>query len=116
MVCRLDILNNNLHSVITGKTYLHVLNKQMPYLDDILDKEIPLSIREACLSWFYALALSPFSKKSHTLLSLFAHEKLLIWIEVMSLLGEYDSVGPALLKAISWISVSFYTRMAEFWC
>ena len=95
---------------------MHTLNKNITDLDDILDKEISPSMREACLSWSSSLASSPFSKKLHTMLSQFTYEKLLIWIEVMSLMGEYGSVGPALLNAILWISVSFYTRMIKFWC
>ena len=40
-----------------------------------------------------------------TMLSQFVHEKLLTWIEVMSLMGEFDAVGPILQQAISCLKV-----------
>ena len=101
-------MNADLKSIIASRKSLHALNEKIPDLDVILDKEILPSMREACLSWSRSLVISPFLDGSHTSLSQFAYEKLLIWIEVMSLMGKYGSIGPALLEAISWISVSVY--------
>ena len=115
-VLNLAILNNHLNSIITGKNHMHVLNKQIPDLEDLLRTEISPFTKDACLSWSCDLSETPFSEKTLDLLSEFAHKKLLIWIEVMSLMGKYDFIGPALLKAISWISVSVSDAITRISC
>ena len=66
-------------------------------------------LRHACLSWSSTLSdavlLGPMFEMNTTMLSQFIHEKLLTWVEVMSLIGEFDAVGPILRQAISCLEV-----------
>ena len=104
------LINIKLKSIVRGQKHLQVLNKHMTNLQDTLEENISPYLRVASLSWSDALSSAPYSNASHANLTRFAHEKLLIWIEVMSLIGKYDLIGPALLEAVSWISVCAFDR------
>ena len=102
-------MNMKLESVVLNHNPLNRFNKDIPSLDILLTENISPALRHACLSWSStlnsAVLLGPLSEMDSTMLSRFIYEKLLIWIEVMSLMGEFDVVGPILRQAISCLEV-----------
>ena len=72
-----------------------------------LAETVPPSLRLVCSSWSSALKNSTFSVGVLNMLSQFVYNKLLIWVEIMSLIGKYDEIEPALMHVTNWISVSF---------
>ena len=102
-------MNMKLKSIVLNRTSLKGLNKDILSLDILLSENISPMLRHACLSWSSTLSsavlLGPLSEMDVTILSRFVHEKLLTWVEVMSLIGEFDAVGPILRQAISCLEV-----------
>ena len=102
-------MNMKLKSIVLNRTSLKGLNKDILSLDILLSENISPMLRHACLSWSSTLSsavlLGPLSEMDVTILSRFVHEKLLTWVEVMSLIGEFDAVGPILRQAISCLKV-----------
>ena len=72
-----------------------------------LAETVPLSLRLVCSSWSSALKNSTFSVGVLNMLSQFVYNKLLIWVEIMSLIGKYDEIEPALMHVTNWILVRF---------
>ena len=102
-------MNVELKSIVLNRNSSKGFNKDIPSLDILLSERISLALRHACLSWSSTLRstvlLGPLSEMNAATLSTFFHEKLLTWIEVMSLMGEFDAVGPILQQAISCLEV-----------
>ena len=102
-------MNMKLKSIVLNRTSLKGLNKDILSLDILLSENISPALRHACLSWSFALRntvlFGSLSKMDATILSQFAHEKLLTWIEVMILMGEFDAIGPILRQVISCLEV-----------
>ena len=102
-------MNMKLKSIVLNRTSLKGLNKDILSLDILLSENISPALRHACLSWSSILNstvfLIPLSGMYAKILSTFVHEKLLTWIEVMSLMGEFDAVGPILQQAVSCLEV-----------
>ena len=102
-------MNMKLKSIVLNRTSLKGLNKDILSLDILLSENISPMLRHACLSWSSTLSsavlLGPLSEMDVTILSRFVHEKLLTWVEVMRLIGEFDAVGPILRQAISCLEV-----------
>ena len=102
-------MNVELKSIVLNHNSLKGYNKDIPSLDILLSENISPALRHACLSWSStlnsAVLLGPLSEMDSTMLSRFIYEKLMIWIEVMSLMGEFDAVGPILRQAISCLEV-----------
>ena len=98
-----------LKSIVLNHHSLKGFNKDILRLDILLSENISPALRHACLSWSSTLSsavlLGPLSEMDVTILSRFVHEKLLTWVEVMSLIGEFDAVGPILRQAISCLEV-----------
>lgn len=84
-----------------------IKNRDIPNLQGRILKNIPIALRDACLSWAEQLCNIPFSPVLCGILSEFAHSHLLSWLEVLSLIGKADMACPALLKATEWVAVSF---------
>ena len=105
----ISLLDAALSSIVLNCDSSKGLNTDIPNLDVLLSENISPALRHACLSWSFALRntvlFGSLSKMDATILSQFAHEKLLTWIEVMSLMGEFDAVGPILQQAISCLKV-----------
>ena len=102
-------MNVELKSIVLNRNSSKGYNKDIPSLDILLSERISLALRHACLSWSSmlnnTLLFGTLSELDPTMLSRFFHEKMLTWIEVMSLMGEFDAVGPILRQAISCLKV-----------
>ena len=102
-------MNVELKSIILNRNLLKGFNKDIPSLDILLSENISPALRHACLSWSSmssnAVLFGTLSELDPTMLSRFVREKMLTWIEVMSLMGEFDAVGPILRQAISCLKV-----------
>ena len=97
--------NIMLRSIILEYRLSRALNADIPDLDLLLAKNVSPALQHACLSWSYTLENAEISRRDLVVLAEFVYEKLLIWIEVMSLLGEYDAIGPSLQQTISYVKV-----------
>ena len=90
-------------------TSLKGQNEDIPNLDILSSENISPMLRHACLSWSSTLSnavlLGPMLEMNTTILSQFIHEKLLIWIEVMSLMGRFNAIGPILRQVIPCLEV-----------
>ena len=90
-------------------TSLKGQNEDIPNLDILSSENISPMLRHACLSWSSTLSdailLGPMFEMNTTMLSRFIHEKLLTWIEVMILMGEFDAIGPILRQVTSCLKI-----------
>ena len=102
-------MNMKLKSIVLNRTSLKGLNKDILSLDILLSENISPMLRHACLSWSSTLSdtvsLGPMLEMNTTILSQFIHEKLVTWIEVMILVGEFDAIGPILRQVTSCLEV-----------
>ena len=105
----LSFMNMKLKSIVLNRTSLKGLNKDILSLDILLSENISPMLRHACLSWSSTLSdavlLGPMLEMNTTILSQFIHEKLLTWIEVMSLMGRFNAIGPILRQVILCLEV-----------
>ncbi|PAV19327.1 nucleotide-binding-oligomerization-domain like receptor [Pyrrhoderma noxium] len=80
------------------------MNKDVVYLDERVQNNIPTSLLYACQNWALHLRDVPYSEKLSQRLHYFAYNSLLYWVEVLSLTGSlYTCLGPALKSATTWI-------------
>ena len=90
-------------------TSLKGQNEDIPNLDILSSENISPMLRHACLSWSSTLSdavlLGPMFEMNTMMLSQFIHEKLLTWIEVMSLMGRFNAIGPILRQVILCLEV-----------
>jgi hypothetical protein len=93
------------------------LNRDVADLDERLKKHIDRGLNYACRHWAYHLTYSPSTDSTAELaelLSVFAKEKMLNWIESLSLLGVLPTAISALEGVTIWCSVRistyFFTR------
>ena len=90
-------------------TSLKGQNEDIPNLDILSSENISPMLRHACLSWSSTLSnavlLGPMLEMNTTMLSQFIHEKLLTWIEVMSLMGRFNAIGPILRQVTLCLEV-----------
>ena len=102
-------MNVKLKSIVLNRTSIKGRNEDIPNLDILSSENISPMLRHACLSWSSTLSnavlLGPMLEMNTTILSQFIHEKLLIWIEVMSLTGKFDALRPILQQAVSCLEV-----------
>ena len=102
-------MNVKLESVVLNHNPLNRFNKDIPSLDILLTENISPALRRACLSWSFTLSsivlFGPLPEMYAKTLSQFVYEKLLIWIEVMSLMGKFDALRPILQQAVSCLEV-----------
>ena len=102
-------MNVKLKSIVLNRTSIKGRNEDIPNLDILSSENISPMLRHACLSWSSTLSnavlLGPMFEMNTTMLSQFIHEKLLIWIEVMILMGKFDALGPILQQAVSCLEV-----------
>ena len=98
-------MNILIKSIVLNCNSSKTLHTDIPDLDMLIAENVPLVLRQSCLSWSYALTNSVLLSVNADMLYQFVYEKLLVWIEVMSLIGEYDTIGLILLQAISCVKV-----------
>ncbi|PAV22659.1 WD40 domain containing protein [Pyrrhoderma noxium] len=99
----LMFMNTQMESIILpqNSSVLSVWNN--PDALKELAETVPPSLRLVCSSWSSALKNSTFSVRVLNMLSQFVYNKLLIWVEIMSLIGKYDEIEPALMHVTNWI-------------
>ena len=84
-------------------------NKDVPDLDERIEKNIPSFLEYICCNWFNHLRDVPYSQELCEQLKSFTYVRLLFWFEVLSLTETFsDHVGTALLYTIQWVGVSNY--------
>ena len=102
-------MNVKLKSIVLNRTSIKGRNEDIPNLDILSSENISPMLRHACLSWSSTLSdavlLGPMFEMNTTMLSQFIHEKLLTWIEVMILMGEFGALRPILQQAVSCLEV-----------
>ncbi|PAV14881.1 nucleotide-binding-oligomerization-domain like receptor [Pyrrhoderma noxium] len=87
-------------------------NKDIPNLQEHVDKRIHPRLLYACRYWASHLRGVPYSSKILSELDNFMYKQLLYWIEVLSLTGSlYECFEPVLESAIGWAEVSDQTSV-----
>jgi hypothetical protein len=94
------------------------LNKEVEDLDERLEKNIDRGLDYACRHWAYHLTVTPSADSPAELaelLTVFAKEKMLYWIESLSLLGVLPTAISALEGVTTWclVSISTYFSTGE---
>ena len=94
---------------ICGLEMFLKFNKDVPDLDERIEKNIPSFLKYICCNWFNHLRDVPYSQELCEQLKSFAYVRLLFWFEVLSLTKTFSNhVGTALLYTIQWVGVSNY--------
>ena len=102
---QLLVINTELKSIILSYNLSKNMNTEIPNLDLLLAENVSTPLRNACLSWSHVLKYTAYSEEVAAALSQFLYEKLLAWIEIMSLIEEYDALGPMLRQTVSYVKV-----------
>jgi hypothetical protein len=85
------------------------LNSEVSDLGDRLQEHVPPELKYACIHWAYHLSqASPMANRLLVQLRQFCLEKLLYWLEVLSLLGSLNIAIPAIKMAIQWCQTVCY--------
>ena len=102
-------MNMKLESIVLNCDTSKGFNTDIPNLDVLLSENVSPVLRHACLSWYSmlnnTLLFGTLSELDPTMLSRFVHEKMLTWIEVMSLMGRFNAIGPILRQVIPCLEV-----------
>ena len=92
---------------ICGLQTSYKYNKNVKNLEDRVKKNISTSLLYACRHWASHLREVPYSEELCKQLESFSFNRLLYWVEVLSLTGSlYDFLLQSLENAITWIGVS----------
>lgn len=92
---------------ICGMQTSYKLNKDVDNLENRVKENISTSLLYACRHWATHLREAPYSEDLCKQLESFAKNRLLYWVEVLSLTGSlYDYLLQSLENAITWIGVS----------
>lgn len=78
-----------------------IFNNAIPDLPELIHKAIPRHLRYACLNWADHLRVEH-SSQCHAPLVQWCEEKIIFYIETLSLLGELEKAVPLLLNAEDW--------------
>ncbi|PAV17364.1 WD40 domain containing protein [Pyrrhoderma noxium] len=99
-----DRMEELLRYDICGLEMSLVFNKDVPDLDERIEKNIPSFLKYICCNWFNHLRDVPYSQELCEQLKSFAYVRLLFWFEVLSLTKTFSNhVGTALLYTIQWV-------------
>jgi len=101
----LEIMNVTLAYNICGLSELFVLNKNIDDLPRKLNIHVLDHLRYAVLHWAEHLAPSEHLARLRSLLYHWCEEKMIFYLELMSLLGWCDAIIPLLDYAIGWAQV-----------
>ena len=102
----LQLMKTGLHFNICGLQTSYLPNKDVPGLPQQIEKAIPPHLAYACHFWadhVYAILGSDTLRSN---LQDFMYNKLLYWLEALSLLDKVGLASPALLKTAYWGRVS----------
>lgn len=89
-----------------------VFKENIEDLDRLAKKHIPPHIQYSCVYWstHTALTSASYADDLTTLLDRFCEEKLLFWMEALSLLDQLDIAANALLSVNSWYRKNIATK------
>jgi hypothetical protein len=105
MLDLIQVVQNGLEFNICKLSTSHVCNADMPNIKDKMETYIPNHLRYACLFWGDHLKGTSFSYEISDAVKKFLVEKLLFWLEVLSLLKMVRSAPRALSDFVSWTQV-----------
>jgi hypothetical protein len=91
------------------------LNSEVEDLHERLEKHIDRGLDYACRHWAYHLTISPSANSTAELaelLTVFAKEKMLYWVELLSLFGALSTAISALEDMTAWCSVRISTSFS----
>jgi hypothetical protein len=111
-VACLQQMSLGLHFNICGLESSHFHNKDVSNLSDRISSAIPAHLLYACTFWAQHIQAAPHSGTILNKINDFAYNKLLYWLEVLSLIGKVSLASPALLRATKWIRVGHNFRDA----
>ncbi|EJC98388.1 WD40 repeat-like protein [Fomitiporia mediterranea MF3/22] len=108
-----DVMRDRLRFNICKIESSYIFNDQIPDLPDRIGANIPLHLKYACLFWTQHLREAQCSFELLDKLSEFLNNRLLFWLEVLSLLEKVNVAGTTLYYAMNWIS-SYNTDILAF--
>jgi len=98
----LDIMNSMLVYNICKLSDLFMRNEEIPDLSENLDTHAPAHLRYTALHWAKHLASSGDPARVSSLLHDWCQNKMIFYLELMSLLDRCDAIVPLLNYAIEW--------------
>jgi hypothetical protein len=104
-VACLQRMNVGLHFNICGLESSYLGNADVSDLPERISSAIPAYLMYACTFWAQHVQAAPQSGTILNKIHDFAYNKLLYWLEVLSLIGKVNLASPALLRATKWIRV-----------
>ncbi|EJC99860.1 WD40 repeat-like protein, partial [Fomitiporia mediterranea MF3/22] len=97
------VMKDMLHFNMCGLDSSFMYNKEVDGIDERISEKAPPHLQYACKHWAHHLSEAPFSHELLGELRTFAHEHLLYWFEVLSLLGQVSQTASrALSDASAW--------------
>ena len=100
----LVVMQEGLHFDMCDLKTSYIRNDDVPGLDVRVEFKIVPYLKYACVYWAQHLAEAPFSSNLLAALSAFAHERLLFWMEVLSLIKKFRGFAShELSRAASWV-------------
>ncbi len=105
----MHLMNNSLTFNICGIKTSHCLNDDIPGLEALVSKKISTALTYACRFWAEHLIDCPRNDRQfcavQPLLKILLHEKVLYWLEVLSLVKEFPSAEESLLAIADFSKV-----------
>ncbi|KAJ7435581.1 hypothetical protein B0H11DRAFT_2257037 [Mycena galericulata] len=96
--------SNGLRFNICGLETSYRINRDIPDLESLIAENIPHHLLYACRFWGDHLERVAFSHDLAEKVQSLFHEKILFWLEVLSLTGEIRLASLALSAATSWLA------------
>ncbi|PPQ74828.1 hypothetical protein CVT26_005429 [Gymnopilus dilepis] len=110
----LRIMEHKLKFNICGLSSSYLANFQVPDLAERIDNCISSELSYSCRLWTYHLHRAIFTKSlAETVRALFGHERLLFWLEVLTLLTKVNTCYAALSSVIEWVSKPDFKAMDD---
>ncbi|KIN98190.1 hypothetical protein M404DRAFT_158233 [Pisolithus tinctorius Marx 270] len=102
----LRVLSEHLQFNICGLESSYLSNSEIPDLAERINKNIPLHLSYSCQFWAQHLQKTAFDPiLAGLVVAIVGSEKILFWLEIMSLLGEVGQAADALFCTTEWLQV-----------
>jgi hypothetical protein len=102
----LETMANGLQFNICNLETSYLYNKDVPGLATCIKNTIPTHLSYSCQFWADHLQNTPTHSKVLQAVNGFMNNRLLYWLEVLSLIGEVGTASPALAAVAEWSQVS----------
>ncbi|KIN98191.1 hypothetical protein M404DRAFT_1005561 [Pisolithus tinctorius Marx 270] len=100
----LRVLSEHLQFNICGLESSYLSNSEIPDLAERINKNIPLHLSYSCRFWAQHLQKTAFDPiLAGLVVAIVGSEKILFWLEIMSLLGEVGQAADALFCTTEWL-------------